>query len=133
MLMDCLQFFVLSRWLKTVYRRFILIERDCVTICIVLIVFFFSSRRRHTRCSRDWSSDVCSSDLSQEEVERGYFFKRIGLGYWSDIYPASLTPMEEDVAERVYHVLMNAMRLDLYRSEERRVGKECRSRWSPYH
>src|SRR3989449_9019359 len=26
--------------------------------------FFFSSRRRHTRCSRDWSSDVCSSDLS---------------------------------------------------------------------
>src|SRR2546422_10943372 len=25
--------------------------------------FFFSSRRRHTRCSRDWSSDVCSSDL----------------------------------------------------------------------
>src|SRR2546429_4407212 len=30
-------------------------------------VFFFSSRRRHTRCSRDWSSDVCSSDLSMEE------------------------------------------------------------------
>src|SRR2546422_8291710 len=30
---------------------------------IHLFVFFFSSRRRHTRCSRDWSSDVCSSDL----------------------------------------------------------------------
>src|SRR2546422_3099342 len=29
-----------------------------------IIFFFFSSRRRHTRCSRDWSSDVCSSDLS---------------------------------------------------------------------
>src|SRR5256884_4471828 len=29
----------------------------------MLIFFFFSSRRRHTRCSRDWSSDVCSSDL----------------------------------------------------------------------
>src|SRR6185503_20850278 len=28
-----------------------------------LFFFFFSSRRRHTRCSRDWSSDVCSSDL----------------------------------------------------------------------
>src|SRR6266542_2848821 len=28
-----------------------------------LIIFFFSSRRRHTRCYRDWSSDVCSSDL----------------------------------------------------------------------
>src|SRR2546429_5782184 len=28
--------------------------------------FFFSSRRRHTRCSRDWSSDVCSSDLNSQ-------------------------------------------------------------------
>src|SRR5690606_8137861 len=33
-------------------------------VCVVaLVVFFFSSRRRHTRFSRDWSSDVCSSDL----------------------------------------------------------------------
>src|SRR2546422_7835853 len=31
--------------------------------CTLYIFFFFSSRRRHTRCSRDWSSDVCSSDL----------------------------------------------------------------------
>src|SRR5256884_6802846 len=30
---------------------------------VLNVVFFFSSRRRHTRCSRDWSSDVCSSDL----------------------------------------------------------------------
>src|SRR5256884_2124450 len=30
--------------------------------------FFFSSRRRHTRCSRDWSSDVCSSDLGKSEM-----------------------------------------------------------------
>src|SRR6266498_4029305 len=29
----------------------------------MLVFFFFSSRRRHTRCGRDWSSDVCSSDL----------------------------------------------------------------------
>src|SRR2546429_9534032 len=34
------------------------------------IYFFFSSRRRHTRCSRDWSSDVCSSDLVRPVVER---------------------------------------------------------------
>src|SRR2546429_5936853 len=32
----------------------------CASLCFC---FFFSSRRRHTRCSRDWSSDVCSSDL----------------------------------------------------------------------
>src|SRR6266498_4355616 len=30
--------------------------------------FFFSSRRRHTRCGRDWSSDVCSSDLGQQRA-----------------------------------------------------------------
>src|SRR5687768_18133118 len=31
-----------------------------------MLIFFFSSRRRHTRCSRDWSSDVCSSDLEDQ-------------------------------------------------------------------
>src|SRR5436305_7714501 len=31
---------------------------------LLLAYFFFSSRRRHTRCGRDWSSDVCSSDLT---------------------------------------------------------------------
>src|SRR2546422_5055709 len=35
----------------------------CLTVSLRLSFFFFSSRRRHTRCSRDWSSDVCSSDL----------------------------------------------------------------------
>src|SRR2546422_4263595 len=35
------------------------------------IVFFFSSRRRHTRCSRDWSSDVCSSDLAAGRLAEG--------------------------------------------------------------
>src|SRR5256884_5988116 len=37
-------------------------KRRCVASA-----FFFSSRRRHTRCSRDWSSDVCSSDLLSPE------------------------------------------------------------------
>src|SRR5205809_2523159 len=32
-------------------------------------LFFFSSRRRHTRCSREWSSDVCSSDLLSDTAE----------------------------------------------------------------
>src|SRR5690554_7167229 len=33
-------------------------------MCFAFFFFFFSSRRRHTRCGRDWSSNVCSSDLS---------------------------------------------------------------------
>ena len=40
----------------------------CVVICFVF--FFFSSRRRHTRVRRDWSSDVCSSDLSAPRPTR---------------------------------------------------------------
>src|SRR5262245_65076305 len=32
-------------------------------VCYIYLFFFFSSRRRHTRCLSDWSSDVCSSDL----------------------------------------------------------------------
>src|SRR5206468_5269905 len=35
-----------------------------VVFFVFFFVFFFSSRRRHTRSDRDWSSDVCSSDLS---------------------------------------------------------------------
>src|SRR2546429_6246459 len=41
-------------------------ERRSCELRISRCFFFFSSRRRHTRCSRDWSSDVCSSDLSEE-------------------------------------------------------------------
>src|SRR2546429_5293039 len=42
-----------------------------------MMSFFFSSRRRHTRCSRDWSSDVCSSDLDEAE-EPGKDYERDG-------------------------------------------------------
>src|SRR6476620_12391284 len=70
-----------------------------------LFFFFFSSRRRHTRYWRDWSSDVCSSDLNPRS-------------------PSSPPPPSPYGRLR---------RITNDRSEERRVGKECRSRWSPYH
>src|SRR2546429_9431707 len=38
----------------------------------LVLFFFFSSRRRHTRCSRDWSSDVCSSDLIDLNNSEGF-------------------------------------------------------------
>src|SRR5947209_18365894 len=37
-------------------------------MCSTLVIFFFSSRRRHTRYWRDWSSDVCSSDLEAADT-----------------------------------------------------------------
>src|SRR4030042_3510985 len=44
----------------------------------MLIFFFFSSRRRHTRCSRDWSSDVCSSDLAAPEAGSAVYLASFG-------------------------------------------------------
>src|SRR2546429_8728769 len=49
-------------------------------------VFFFSSRRRHTRCSRDWSSDVCSSDLSFTVSPIKQIFYCFGCGKGGDVY-----------------------------------------------
>src|SRR5205814_4099618 len=43
---------------------------------ILVFVFFFSSRRRHTRCLSDWSSDVCSSDL------QGPLIRSVGRVPW---------------------------------------------------
>src|SRR3989449_11020542 len=46
-----------------------------------MFFFFFSSRRRHTRCSRDWSSDVCSSDLAAGlEAAADAVYARIASG-----------------------------------------------------
>src|SRR6266511_6053734 len=78
------------------------------TVVIVKYFFFFSSRRRHTRFSRDWSSDVCSSDLQRRH--------------------RLVVRLRSDRAQRGH----GPGRGHDPRSEERRVGKECRSRWLPY-
>src|SRR6266542_5832442 len=45
--------------------------------------FFFSSRRRHTRCYRDWSSDVCSSDLGGGSLA-GFPTERLAMVHLND-------------------------------------------------
>src|ERR1041385_4648634 len=45
-----------------------------ISLNYLIMFFFFSSRRRHTRCSRDWSSDVCSSDLRPRDIVSGDFY-----------------------------------------------------------
>src|SRR5436853_5712136 len=83
--------------------------------------FFFSSRRRHTRCLSDWSSDVCSSDLRPSRNTRS--------APTSNPWPA-LTWVRILYSCSAWALLSALLFL---RSEERRVGKECRSRWSPDH
>src|SRR2546430_7300776 len=97
------------------------------------VLFFFSSRRRHTRFDCDWSSDVCSSDLTRVQPHRDI---EIMSGLTGIFLDPSLPKEEQEGPARTSKILIDATRYDakdFARSEERRVGKECRSRWSPYH
>src|SRR5688572_32296239 len=88
--------------------------------------FFFSSRRRHTRFDCDWSSDVCSSDLPGEgptNLDAARHF--IGV---ADELDGELHGTEADYVLSAATVQEELQK----RSEERRVGKECRSRGALY-
>src|SRR5438105_10399070 len=105
--------------------------------------FFFSSRRRHTRSTRDWSSDVCSSDLTLYEAYA------LGGGDVRRALPRGKAPHQVSFFWRSAHLKCEAAVLGGFlkafgvlpsepdgsaveRSEERRVGKECRSRGCRY-
>src|SRR3712207_6902677 len=95
------------------------------------LVFFFSSRRRHTRYWRDWSSDVCSSDLTLtidkpeealDEARRDAIAKARAR---AELYARA-------TGKRVGRILSISEAGGYgrpYRSGERRGGEECRYRW----
>src|SRR5207237_2690836 len=92
-------------WLLGEVQVHLVVGRLCV-----VFRFFFSSRRRHTRFKCDWSSDVCSSDLAGNVI---------------------FVPWLKLVTVVLKMVSVWAMvGSEKVRSEERRVGKECRSRVS---
>src|SRR5256885_11771631 len=98
-----------------------------------VLFFFFSSRRRHTRLQGDWSSDVCSSDLLTDYGFHGYPLRKdfpmtgyVEVRYDDELKRVVYEPVKLTQEFRQFDFLSP-------RSEERRVGKECRSRWSPYH
>src|SRR5206468_5678243 len=97
------------------------------------VFFFFSSRRRHTRSDRDWSSDVCSSDLAgrggiPREVERGTG-KADVVELLGHVHSRPAVLRLADEREARLRAVAVEVDVDFERSEERRVGKECRSRW----
>src|SRR5207302_6000916 len=102
---------------------------------------FFSSRRRHTRFSRDWSSDVCSSDLFIA-VEDRRFRHHFGIDPIGLMRAASVdarrgefvqggSTLTQQLAKNLFLTPDRTLRRK--RSEERRVGKECRYRWRRHH
>src|SRR2546429_9815875 len=78
-------------------------------------LFFFSSRRRHTRCSRDWSSDVCSSDL---------FNSRQLQGVSDGIALRKITPRQGSVDDREVGPVM-VFRIGPYAPFEKRNAQLC--------
>src|SRR5207248_11727798 len=94
--------------------------------------FFFSSRRRHTRSYGDWSSDVCSSDLTKLSSP-GARGRLSAAGAQSLPAPAArdhsgLTAPSNDCYTPGCAMRRRARSHPYKRSEERRVGKECRYR-----
>src|SRR5205814_7072876 len=92
-------------------------------VCVWLCFFFFSSRRRHTRCLSDWSSDVCSSDLDSQVCAVQLLLRQ------HPYYPLPRCLVEKlfDIVDETEDLLViNKPAGDRKR---RRVGKECRSRW----
>src|SRR5206468_9145735 len=97
--------------------------------------FFFSSRRRHTRSDRDWSSDVCSSDLARQFLER---MEKPDVDSIEGISPAIAIRQKNSIrnprstvgttTEIHDYLRLLYARVGRTRSEERRVGKEWTGR-----
>src|SRR5207249_5105558 len=98
-----------------------------------------SSRRRHTRSKRDWSSDVCSSDLPLRQIAPIDELHRIARITRRQHFASAIDP-HRPIGEAVSFIAWSnnqawanderfVQKPLLRRSEERRVGKECRSRW----
>src|SRR5258706_9199811 len=119
--------------------------RPPLSACSVFIVwerrsFFFSSRRRHTRLVSDWSSDVCSSDLCRlcplpmaDDPGQAYEHEEPERAAREEEQVAPARSAADLVGEGLLEVVVDDVAAGSRRSEERRVGKEGRSRGSPYH
>src|SRR5437762_9367365 len=97
--------------------------------CVRRFVFFFSSRRRHTRYIGDWSSDVCSSDLKTGKHRSSAIDGRTTRHIGYRISQSCRAMSECIFGWGKQHGTMRKTK-HRGRSEERRVGKECRTSWT---
>ena len=91
----------------------------------MFLFFFFKQKTAYEIRPRDWSSDVCSSDLRAFGTTPELW---LNLQKNFDLWRAEHTSTDWKRVRPLPEKMLHANR-----SEERRVGKECRSRWSPYH
>src|SRR5699024_12201825 len=91
---------------------------------MIKFILFVSSRRRHTRSKRDWSSDVCSSDLDLLALMGDSSDNIPGVPSVGNKTAVALLQGLGGIAD-IYSQLDKVADLPI-RSEERRVGKECK-------
>src|SRR3546814_8471616 len=104
---------------------FSLFVDDVHMLFYIFFIFFFKQKTAYEMRISDWSSDVCSSDLTNCKLEFATTY--INAYHITSTHITTQTTGISTTTKRLIHG----------RSEERRVGKECvstcRSRWSPYH
>src|SRR3546814_8488142 len=107
-------------------------------MCILSFVFFFKQKTAYEMRISDWSSDVCSSDLSSARM-RSFELDHVGflIDELKRVRSSRERESDKDILERQLLRRIDWLQVGFERSEERRVGKECvstcRSRWSPYN
>src|SRR3546814_2059220 len=127
-----------------------------LTLCVLLVFlifmlsllfsffFFFKQKTAYEMRISDWSSDVCSSDLLGDEVDRARIVGLALIGHDARVVLELVANILDHLARRTAHrghahrtEQIWQERAEQQRSEERRVGKACvstcSSRWSPYH
>src|SRR3546814_3317605 len=102
--------------------------------CHLCVCFFFKQKTAYEMRISDWSSDVCSSDLTSLSATTPSKSKMIAAKVIRISQSSYLIPRPFRIRRRHHEIHFSQI---ARRSEERRVGKECvstcRSRWSPYH
>src|SRR3546814_3224795 len=110
-----------------------------ITVCHL---FFFSSRRRHTRCALVTGVQTCALPIYVRKVkdtapDHPWTGKRVRREKPVGYHWENRTETVSGIVETYRSTTHRPANLGSWRSEERRVGKECvstcRSRWSPYH
>src|SRR3546814_10131059 len=107
-------------------------------ILFVFLFFFFKRKTAYEMRISDWSSDVCSSDLAscgEILIHPGYHrMKRVDRAQLTEWIAGELCPGGQSINAMLEHVFLWCRDRRIYRSEERRGGKECVStcisRWS---
>ena len=100
---------------------------------LMFIFFFFKQKTAYEILTCDWSSDVCSSDLIDGLLTRQLLHMVDSRGNTALHFAKDGKVVQLLLGWEINKGDLSCIANKNGRSEERRVGKECRSRWSPYH